>query len=148
MMHEKYTKKMMEIKKIGEYVERLASIEGDIALDVDEGKLDNHILSLVENCIDAINQEYILASARQDINEIKALNNTITTQENTITTLGDKLDELQYINIIQNEQLNENGIKVDTRTINPRRYLNDCDEFGKISDIVTQDDECNEKESI
>ena len=140
-MHEKYTKKMMEIKKVGGYVERLTIIESDMSLDVDEGLLDKHILSLVENCIDAINQEYILASARQDINEIKALNNTI-------TTLGDKLDELQYINIIQNEQLNENGIKVDTRTINPRRYLNDCDEFGKISDIVTQDDECNEKESI
>ena len=148
MINEKYNKKMMEIKKVGGYVERLTIIESDMSLDVDEGLLDKHILSLVENCIDAINQEYILASAMQDINEIKALNNTITTQENTITTLGDKLDELQYINIIQNEQLNENGIKVDTRTINPRRYLNDCYEFWKISDVLTQDNECNDKRSI
>ena len=141
MINEKYNKKMMEIKKVGGYVERLTIIENDMSLDVDEGLLDKHILSLVENCIDAINQEYILASARQDINEIKALNNTI-------TTLGDKLDELQYINIIQNEQLNENGIKVDTRTINPRKYLNDCDEFGNISDVVTQDDESNDNGGI
>ena len=144
MINEKYTKKMMEIKKVGGYVERLAIIENDMSIDVDEGLLDRYVLTLLTYCIDRINRVYI-EGEKQYLNDneedVKSLNDTI-------TTLGDKLDELQYIAQIQNEQLNENGIKVDTRTINPRKYLNDCDEFGKISDIVTQDDECNEKESI
>ena len=79
MMHEKYTKKMMEIKKVGEYVERLASIEGDMALDVDEGLLDRYVYTLLENCIDRINRVYIE---------------------------GEKA------------------------------YNNDCDEFGKVSDVL------------
>ena len=144
MINEKYNKKMMEIKKVGGYVERLFIIENDMSLDVDEGLLDRYVLTLLTYCIDRINRVYI-EGEKQYLNDneedVKSLNDTI-------TTLGDKLDELQYIAQIQNEQLNENGIKVDTRTINPRKYLNDCDEFGKVSDIVTQDDECNENGGI
>ena len=90
MINEKYNKKMMEIKKVGGYVERLFIIENDMSLDVDEGLLDRYVLTLLTYCIDRINRVYIEG-------------------------------ENKY---------------------------NDCDEFGKISDIVTQDDECNEKESI
>ena len=59
MIHEKYTKKMMEIKKVGEYVDRLASIENEMCQDVDEGKLDRFVFTLLENCIDRINRVYI-----------------------------------------------------------------------------------------
>ena len=114
MINEKYNKKMMEIKKVGGYVERLTIIESDMSLDVDEGLLDKHILSLVENCIDAINQEYILASARQDINEIKDLKE----QLSKCWCYGQEYKQI------------------------------DCDEFGKVSDIVTQSNECNENGGI
>ena len=90
MINEKYTKKMMEIKKVGGYVERLTIIESDMSLDVDEGLLDRYVLTLLTYCIDRINRVYIEG-------------------------------ENKY---------------------------NDCDEFGKISDIVTQDNECNDKRSI
>ena len=90
MINEKYTKKMMEIKKVGGYVERLAIIENDMSIDVDEGLLDRYVLTLLTYCIDRINRVYIEG-------------------------------ENKY---------------------------NDCDEFGKISDIVTQDNECNDKRSI
>jgi len=90
MINEKYNKKMMEIKKVGGYVERLFIIENDMSLDVDEGLLDRYVLTLLTYCIDRINRVYIEG-------------------------------ENKY---------------------------NDCDEFGKISDIVTQDDECNENGGI
>ena len=112
MINEKYTKKMMEIKKVGEYVERLASIENDMCQDVDEGNIDKYILTLVENCIDVINQEYILASARQDINEIKALKDKLA----KCWCYGQKLNEYDKV-------------------------TNDCDEFGKVSDVLNKDEE-------
>ena len=34
---------------------------------MDEGKLSAYVVTLLQNCIDNINKEYILASARQDI---------------------------------------------------------------------------------
>ena len=80
MINEKYNKKMMEIKKVGEYVDRLASIENEMCQDVDEGKLDRFVFTLLENCIDRINRVYIE---------------------------GEK------------------------------QYNNDCDEFSKVSDVLT-----------
>ena len=59
MINEKYNKKMMEIKKVGGYVERLTIIENDMALDVDEGLLDRYVLTLLTYCIDRINRVYI-----------------------------------------------------------------------------------------
>jgi len=115
MINEKYTKKMMEIKKVGEYVDRLASIESDMCQDVDEGNIDKYILTLVENCIDVINQEYILASARQDINEIKDLKDKLA----KCWCYGQKLNEwdkmekrnLEHLKdlVTQDDESNENG---------------------------------------
>ena len=62
-----YSDKIKELQLVGEYVERLHYIELDMEQHMDEGKLSAYVVTLLQNCIDNINKEYILASARQDI---------------------------------------------------------------------------------
>ena len=62
-----YSDKIKELQLVGEYVERLHYIELNMEQHMDEGKLDSYVVTLLQNCIDNINKEYILASARQDI---------------------------------------------------------------------------------
>ena len=126
MMHEKYTKKMMEIKKVGGYVERLTIIENDMALDVDEGLLDRYVSTLLEYCIDRINRVYIEG-------------------EKKYNSGYDCCEHSNYYDYVTGMNKDKEEVSARQDTID---YRIDCDEFGNISDVVTQSNECNENGGI
>ena len=63
-----YSDKIKELQLVGEYVERLHYIELGMEQHMDEGKLSSYVVTLLQNCIDGINNEYILESGRLDMN--------------------------------------------------------------------------------
>ena len=63
-MSAKYSDKIKELELVGQYVDRLGMIESNLSQDVDEGKIDRYVLSLLEYCIDRINRVYIEGEKR------------------------------------------------------------------------------------
>ena len=58
-MSAKYSDKIKELELVGQYVDRLGMIESNLSQDVDEGKIDKYVLTLLTYCIDRINRVYI-----------------------------------------------------------------------------------------
>ena len=78
-MDSKYSEKIKELKLIGEYVQRLGFIESDLLQDVDEGKIDIYVATLLTYCIDRINRVYIEGEKKYD---------TMVTQDNECNEKG------------------------------------------------------------
>ena len=58
-MDTKYIKKIEELKKVGDYIDRLYQIECDMDNDVNNNKLDKKVHNILESCMDKINDIYI-----------------------------------------------------------------------------------------
>ena len=125
-MDKKYTNKVKELELVGQYVSRLGMIESNLSQDVDEGKIDIYVLTLLTNCIDRINRVYIegekrynkdcceySARAREelelhnDCNEFGDVSDVLTKDEEFIKANID-VDNL-LSDVTQSDESNDNG---------------------------------------
>ena len=54
-----YNELLNKIRITGNYIDKLASIEGEMTLDVEENRLELKVKDILDKCIDDINKIYI-----------------------------------------------------------------------------------------
>ena len=125
-MSAKYSDKIKELELVGQYVDRLGMIESNLSQDVDEGKIDKYVLTLLTNCIDRINRVYIEGEKRY----------------NSGYDCCEHSDNYDYVTAMNKDKEEHN------KSLKDEEFIKENYDVDNLLKGVTQDDESNDNGGI